>query len=109
MLNVSPCCYSHARLLDESVKHRCIQYGIQGAGEGARIHLCLVALLSSHDEMMQVFCLQALYSWWQYELCDVFVELVKPVIQSNSTDEQSVRDKAAFRNTLCLCLDTGLR
>lgn len=23
---------------------------------------------------------QQLYSWWQYELCDVFIELMKPVM-----------------------------
>eukprot|EP00775_Hariotina_reticulata_P010346 gene10346-10503_t len=45
---------------------------------------------------------QQLYAWWQYELCDVFIELMKPVM---------ARDEAtdATRQALCAALDTGLR
>ena len=52
---------------------------------------------------------QALYSWWQYELCDVFIELVKPVMARSSSEEGADADKQAFRETLWICLDTGLR
>ena len=52
---------------------------------------------------------QALYSWFQYELCDVFIELVKPVITRSSSEEGADADKQAFRETLWICLDTGLR
>jgi len=52
---------------------------------------------------------QALYSWWQYELCDVFIELVKPVMARSSSEEGAGADKQAFRETLWICLDTGLR
>ena len=48
--------------------------------------------------------MQALFDWWQYRLCDVFIELVKPAMQS--PDEQ-LRD--GFRQTLWTCLDAGLR
>ena len=53
--------------------------------------------------------LQALYSWWQYELCDVFIELVKPVMARSSSEQGADADKRAFRDTLWTCLDTGLR
>lgn len=46
----------------------------------------------------------ALHSWWLYELCDVFIEVIKPTMFGN--DEAA---KKATRDTLWLCLDTGLR
>ena len=50
-----------------------------------------------------------MYDWWQYRLCDVFIELVKPVMQRNDQDAGATGEKAAFRDTLWTCLDTGLR
>ena len=46
----------------------------------------------------------SLHSWWLYELCDVFIEVIKPTTFGN--DESA---KRATRDTLWLCLDTGLR
>jgi valyl-tRNA synthetase len=46
----------------------------------------------------------ALHSWWLYELCDVFIEVIKPTMFGN--DEAA---KKATKDTLWLCLDTGLR
>jgi valyl-tRNA synthetase len=48
----------------------------------------------------------AIYSWWQYELCDVFIEAIKPYF-SDSQEFESAR--AASRDTLWICLETGLR
>ena len=47
---------------------------------------------------------QAVYSFWQYELCDVFIELIKPVMSRGDASTQQ-----ATRETLCTCLDVGLR
>jgi valyl-tRNA synthetase len=44
------------------------------------------------------------YAFWQYDVCDVFIELMKPVM--NGTDEVA---KKATRDTLWTCLDAGLR
>ncbi|EIE18923.1 putative valyl tRNA synthetase [Coccomyxa subellipsoidea C-169] len=66
---------------------------------------------------------QALYGWWQYDLCDVFVELVKPVIPRPGAEAEaagaetaapaaftsSPEGQQAYKDTLWLCLDTGLR
>ena len=50
---------------------------------------------------------QAAYHWWQYELCDVFIELSKPVLaDGGAADAAAVQ---ATRDTLWVCLDTGLR
>jgi valyl-tRNA synthetase len=46
----------------------------------------------------------ALHSWWLYQLCDVFIELIKPVMHGD--DEEL---KKQTRDTLWVCLDTGLR
>lgn len=46
----------------------------------------------------------AQYNFWLYDLCDVYLECLKPVFQ-NGTDTE----KAAARQTLFTCLDNGLR
>nr|ABF93604.1 Valyl-tRNA synthetase, putative, expressed [Oryza sativa Japonica Group] len=49
----------------------------------------------------------AIYSWWQYQLCDVFIEAIKPYFFNDSQELESAR--AASRDALWVCLDTGLR
>ena len=46
----------------------------------------------------------AVYAFWQYEVCDVFIEIIKPVM--NGDDEVA---KKGTRDALWICLDTGLR
>ena len=43
-------------------------------------------------------------SWWQYQLCDVFIE---PDFARN--DPKFETDRSFARDTLWLCLDNGLR
>eukprot|EP00208_Stichococcus_sp_RCC1054_P003787 CAMPEP_0206141402 /NCGR_PEP_ID=MMETSP1473-20131121/12794_1 /ASSEMBLY_ACC=CAM_ASM_001109 /TAXON_ID=1461547 /ORGANISM="Stichococcus sp, Strain RCC1054" /LENGTH=1079 /DNA_ID=CAMNT_0053535961 /DNA_START=148 /DNA_END=3387 /DNA_ORIENTATION=+ len=50
---------------------------------------------------------QALYSFWKEDLCDVFIELSKGVLGSPEGGDPAVLQ--ATRDTLWLCLDTGLR
>ncbi|KAL7136621.1 hypothetical protein ABFS83_10G042000 [Erythranthe nasuta] len=49
----------------------------------------------------------AVYSWWQFQLCDVFIEAIKPYFAGNNPAYTSERKHA--RDTLWLCLDNGLR
>ncbi|KAL9243450.1 hypothetical protein vseg_017336 [Gypsophila vaccaria] len=49
----------------------------------------------------------AVYSWWQFQLCDVFIEVIKPYFSSNEESFASARESA--QATLWVCLDTGLR
>jgi valyl-tRNA synthetase len=51
-------------------------------------------------------CAQAIYGWWLYEMCDVFIELSKPVLGGEGGDANLVQ---MTRDTLWVCLDTGLR
>lgn len=46
----------------------------------------------------------AVYNFWLYELCDVYLECLKPVFSSN---DQSAIEKS--RNTLYTCLEIALR
>ncbi|CAA2934126.1 valine--tRNA ligase, mitochondrial 1-like isoform X2 [Olea europaea subsp. europaea] len=49
----------------------------------------------------------AVYSWWQFQLCDVFIEIIKPYFASNNPDFASAKIYA--QDTLWVCLDNGLR
>ncbi|XP_041997579.1 valine--tRNA ligase, mitochondrial 1-like isoform X1 [Salvia splendens] len=49
----------------------------------------------------------AVYSWWKYQLCDIFVEVIKPYFAGNDPAFASARRSA--QDTLWLCLDYGLR
>ncbi|CAG2100961.1 unnamed protein product [Medioppia subpectinata] len=46
----------------------------------------------------------ACYSFWLYQLCDIYLEALKPIIQSN--DSVAIN---ASKQTLYTCVDTGLR
>lgn len=46
----------------------------------------------------------ACYSFWLYDLCDLYLESLKPVFQSGSTEA-----KTAAAQTLYTCLETGIR
>ncbi|CAD5123228.1 DgyrCDS11590 [Dimorphilus gyrociliatus] len=46
----------------------------------------------------------AIYNFWLYDLCDVYLECIKSILSSN--DEKS---KENVRSTLYTCLDVGLR
>lgn len=60
---------------------------------------------------MRVCCGQAIYAFWQYDLCDVFIELTKPVLSTygDNANGSSETDKRGVREALWLCLDIGLR
>lgn len=49
----------------------------------------------------------SVYAWWQYQLCDVFIEAIKPYFSGNDPKFESERGFA--QATLWLCLDNGLR
>lgn len=46
----------------------------------------------------------ACYNFWLYELCDIYLEGVKPIFNSGSSE-----DKYVTRKTLYTCLDYGLK
>ncbi|CAD7088868.1 unnamed protein product [Hermetia illucens] len=46
----------------------------------------------------------ACYNFWLYDLCDVYLECLKPIFQTGTDDQ-----KASARKTLYTCLDLGLK
>ncbi|KAI9034393.1 tRNA synthetases class I-domain-containing protein [Hyaloraphidium curvatum] len=60
-------------------------------------------------EVMNFMALtNALYSFWQHEFCDIFLEVQKPVLAAEDSPE-NLKRKESMRNTLYTCLDFGLR
>ncbi|CAL8359579.1 unnamed protein product [Arctogadus glacialis] len=51
----------------------------------------------------------AIYSFWLYELCDVYLESVKPVFGDAEADGAAQRRALVCRQTLYTCLEVGLR
>ncbi|KAF6175610.1 hypothetical protein GIB67_022612 [Kingdonia uniflora] len=53
----------------------------------------------------------AVYSWWQFQLCDVFIEAAKPYFSKNclKSGPEFDSERNVVRNTLWVCLDNGLR
>ncbi|KAH7424251.1 hypothetical protein KP509_12G097300 [Ceratopteris richardii] len=51
----------------------------------------------------------AVYSWWYYQLCDVFIEVSKPILNTDKDTSGFSNQKLSTQETLWICLDTGLR
>jgi len=49
----------------------------------------------------------AVYSWWQYQFCDVFIEAIKPYFAVDDPTFSSERKSS--KEVLWLCLETGLQ
>ncbi|KAI9280350.1 tRNA synthetases class I-domain-containing protein [Umbelopsis sp. AD052] len=50
------------------------------------------------------------YNFWIYELCDVYIEIIKPICDANTEgDEKAAIAKRSSQDTLYTCLDHGLR
>ena len=56
------------------------------------------------EQMNFMQATSAVYQFWWSELCDVFLEVCKPVIENGSESE-----KIAAQNVLYTCLDQGLK
>ncbi|WFD30714.1 valine--tRNA ligase [Malassezia sp. CBS 17886] len=48
----------------------------------------------------------AVYNFWLYDLCDVYIEAIKPVTDPGAADAAA---RASAQHTLYACLDAGLR
>ena len=68
----------------------------------------MASAVESTNEGLQLYnfpqATTALYNFWLYDLCDVYLEYLKPVFQGGAPDAI-----LTARNVLTICLDTGLR
>ncbi|CAO3638672.1 unnamed protein product [Cunninghamella blakesleeana] len=52
----------------------------------------------------------AVYQFWMYELCDVYIEVIKPICDADtSNDAEAHERKLTAQNTLYTCLEAGLK
>ncbi|KAK4535444.1 hypothetical protein CDCA_CDCA05G1469 [Cyanidium caldarium] len=72
----------------------------------SRASACAAACNSSLQQFLFAEAVTALYNFWLYELCDVYLEAIKPRVYNADTSAASA---AAARRTLLECLDVGLR
>jgi valyl-tRNA synthetase len=49
----------------------------------------------------------AIHSFWLYDLCDVFVEAIKPIVDDRS--EENAKRRTSVQNTLYTCLESGIK
>eukprot|EP00195_Chlamydomonas_chlamydogama_P009622 CAMPEP_0202896952 /NCGR_PEP_ID=MMETSP1392-20130828/5840_1 /ASSEMBLY_ACC=CAM_ASM_000868 /TAXON_ID=225041 /ORGANISM="Chlamydomonas chlamydogama, Strain SAG 11-48b" /LENGTH=1288 /DNA_ID=CAMNT_0049582479 /DNA_START=84 /DNA_END=3950 /DNA_ORIENTATION=- len=75
----------------------------------SRLNGAVAAVVKALEEYDFATATQRLYAFWQYDLCDVFIELMKPVMARDETEPGAAAAKASTRNTLWVCLETGLR
>ena len=68
----------------------------------------LASAVETTNEGLQLYnfpqATTSLYNFWLYELCDVYLEYLKPVFQGGAPDAI-----LTARHVLTICLDTGLR
>lgn len=76
----------------------------------SRLSNATQAITKALDDYLFHEATQRLYAFWQYDLCDVFIELMKPVMAlDEAATPGAAALKAATRASLWTCLDWGLR
>eukprot|EP00124_Ichthyophonus_hoferi_P000538 Ihof_evm16s20 gene=Ihof_evmTU16s20 len=73
----------------------------------SRLSSAVAAVNSSLTSYSFPNATQAIYNFWLYEFCDVYLESIKPVF--NATGAGSEEAKQIAQEVLFTCLDTGLR
>ncbi|KAJ1979733.1 valine--tRNA ligase [Dimargaris verticillata] len=74
-----------------------------------KLNLAAVEVNKALDELNFMAATTAVHGFWLYELCDVYIEAVKPVCDMPCTTPEQERQKAAAQNTLYTCLEGGLK
>jgi len=74
----------------------------------SRLAAAITACNSGFEQYELPTATTAAYNFWLYELCDVYLESVKPIFQAASAGGDAA-PAAAARSVLSTCLDLGLR
>eukprot|EP01117_Protostelium_nocturnum_P006820 TRINITY_DN2451_c0_g1_i2.p1 TRINITY_DN2451_c0_g1~~TRINITY_DN2451_c0_g1_i2.p1 ORF type:complete len:1087 (+),score=407.29 TRINITY_DN2451_c0_g1_i2:115-3261(+) len=51
----------------------------------------------------------AIYNFWLYELCDYYLESLKPILDSKNASDEDKLNQESGKQVLFTCLDNGLR
>ncbi|RCH89255.1 AP-1 adaptor complex sigma subunit Aps1, partial [Rhizopus stolonifer] len=76
----------------------------------AKLNKCAVNTNKALEERNFKAATDFVYQFWLYELCDVYIEAIKPVCDVDTTgDEAAQIRKVTAQNTLYTCLEAGLK
>eukprot|EP00899_Mesostigma_viride_P028366 jgi/Mesvir1/8714/Mv02646-RA.1 len=75
----------------------------------SRINAAISGMVTNMTKFEFSDATTVIYSWFQYELCDVFIELLKPIVYGDDSLPGAPAAKRSAREVLWLCLDYGLR
>ncbi|MBW0473445.1 hypothetical protein O181_013160 [Austropuccinia psidii MF-1] len=70
-----------------------------------KLNVCSQSVNEALEDRSFMVATSAVYEFWLYELCDVYIEAMKPMTAS----EASTEAQASAKKTLYTCLDYGLR
>ncbi|KAJ9082143.1 valine--tRNA ligase [Entomophthora muscae] len=72
-----------------------------------KLNLAAIETNKALEERNFMVATTAVHSFWLYDLCDVFVEMMKPVVADMSPENASKR--RSMQDTLYVCLEAGLK
>jgi len=70
----------------------------------SRLHSAIKDADQGWETLEFASCTTAIYNFWLYELCDVYLEAIKPAMRNKGSPEQK-----AAQHTLYTCFEFGLR
>lgn len=74
-----------------------------------RLNQAIIDTNAAMEEYNFMNATSAIYKFWLYELCDVYIEVIKPIVDSEDTSAAANALRESVRDTLYTCLDTALR
>ncbi|KAI8062821.1 valyl-tRNA synthetase [Gilbertella persicaria] len=75
-----------------------------------KLNRCAVELNKYLEERNFMMATNTIHQFWLYDLCDVYIEVVKPICDADTTgDEAATARKVTAQNTLYTCLEAGLK
>ncbi|CAO3654857.1 unnamed protein product [Mucor fragilis] len=76
----------------------------------SKLNKCAIDTNKCLEERNFMMATNAVHQFWLYDLCDVYIEVVKPICDADTTgDEAATARKVTAQNTLYTCLEAGLK
>lgn len=70
-----------------------------------KLNQCSINVNKALEDRSFMSATSAVYEFWLYDLCDVYIEAMKPM----TAPETPIENKQSAQNTLYTCLDQGLK
>lgn len=76
----------------------------------SKLNKCAIEANKALEERNFMVATNTVHQFWLYDLCDVYIEVVKPICDADTTgDEAAHARKVTAQNTLYTCLEAGLK